>query len=886
DMNLFQTWLGSDFSAEGHSRMVERLLQFNSGERKISVETAATRFNGERFPILQTIEIVGDDESDWSRVYTTIQDLTERHKAEVELRDSEQKFRNLAEGSLQGIAVFDLNWDIKFVNQALAKMLGFAKTEALFAQQNWANFIVDYEIPRMLDYQQKRLLGDNPPSQYELDLVKANGDVFTCLMGVRLIEWNNSSAFQCLIFDISDHKQAELALTESEARFRAFMNNTPDPIIISDIQGRYLFANRQFENLYRVSSDQLMGQLPSDLVDEDDSKLIMVEEQRVRETREVRNYHQTSYLNDEEMLWSVTRFPILDESGNLTATGEISRDITQQRRIELALQQSEQSYRRLFDHAPIALYQQNWSKCKSLLNNLRQLGVVDLRKHLHENPDLFRYSKDIGQIINVNREAVSMHRSTDKKMQIEWQSNHLPEQVRDSLIERLLLLEAGNRRASSEGIGIRIDGEEFPKLSTTVILGDDLEDWSLIYTAEIDLTELKEAERALQESEHRYRQLFETAPVALWEQDWSRLKSLLDDLRAKGVTDIPEHLEAHPEILEDREKFIRIIDVNSETLRLYGASDTNQLRRSIFAPSWQQQNLGLLERIDSFLKGNIRVVIESEGVRINGSRFPVRVTTEIVGGDSEDWSEVYSTHQDITEEVLAAERLGAYRDELRSLAGKMSLAEESERRKISSALHDGTIQNLVLARMQVSALSKSLNTRKSQDSLESINQLLESSIKETRTMIFEISPPVLYELGLKAAIEWLTDQFKRRTGIDVLLVVDDKNAKLSEELKIVIFQAMREFLVNITKHAEADKITIRWTSLRDHLEIEIEDNGVGFDITDVGNRSSEEGGFGLFSLRERLSLLGAEFSITSSCKGTRVTLVAPLLTSDDYTALN
>ena len=188
--------------------------------------------------------------------------------------------------------------------------------------------------------------------------------------------------------------------------------------------------------------------------------------------------------------------------------------------------------------------------------------------------------------------------------------------------------------------------------------------------------------------------------------------------------------------------------------------------------------------------------------------------------------------------------------------------------------------------MQVSALSKSLKTQKSKDSVESINQLLESSIKESRTLIFEISPPVLYELGLKAAIEWLTDQFKRRTGIAVSLIVDDEKAMLSEELKIVIFQAMREFLVNITKHSEADEITIRWTALRDHLEIEVADNGVGFDITDVGNKSSEEGGFGLFSLRERLSLLGAEFSIISSSKGTRVTLIAPLLTSDDSIPLN
>ena len=143
-------------------------------------------------------------------------------------------------------------------------------------------------------------------------------------------------------------------------------------------------------------------------------------------------------------------------------------------------------------------------------------------------------------------------------------------------------------------------------------------------------------------------------------------------------------------------------------------------------------------------------------------------------------------------------------------------------------------------------------------------------------MIFDLSPPVLYELGLMAAIEWLADQFKQRTGITASFESDDSEVLLSHELKVVLFQAMRELLVNVAKHAQAKRVRLTWTKTASRFELTVEDDGIGFDIADVGNRSSSEGGFGLFSLRERLGLLGANISFQSSDSGTCVTLAAPL----------
>ena len=392
----------------------------------------------------------------------------------------------------------------------------------------------------------------------------------------------------------------------------------------------------------------------------------------------------------------------------------------------------------------------------------------------------------------------------------------------------------------------------------------------------VDITEQHRAEMALNLSERRYRRLFEAAPVSLWEQDWSGIKQLVERLQSDGIKNVRKHLKQHPELIKTRADVSVLIDVNSETLRLYGATDKKAFIDTVQNAPWQQRDSGLLDRIQGFLDGKRRVVIESEGTRIDGTKFPIRITTEIVNDDIEDWSRIYTSDQDITEEVETAKRLEAYQGELRSLAGQISLAEESERRRIASELHDGTVQNLVVARINIAKLQKSLRAKRTLEMADSINELLEKSLKETRSLIFDLSPPVLYELGLEAALEWLIDQFKHRTGIAPTMSSDNSVAPLSEELKVVVFQAVRELLVNVAKHANASHVNLSWSGNNDCLELRVEDDGVGFDPSDVGKRSSAEGGFGLFSLRERLGLLGASIDFQSSASGTCVILNAPL----------
>jgi PAS domain S-box-containing protein len=407
------------------------------------------------------------------------------------------------------------------------------------------------------------------------------------------------------------------------------------------------------------------------------------------------------------------------------------------------------------------------------------------------------------------------------------------------------------------------------------VLDENHEMLAIGYSA-TDVTERHNAEQALRASELRYRRLFDSAPVALFESDWSAGKALVDELESEGVTDLRQHLIDNPQLIRKRSDVHNILNTNLEARKIFGYDD--HMGRDYMSESelTEDQRLALIEVLDGFSRGRTRIRYRGTTRRESGGEFPIVRDCELIATEDNDWSQVLVYVQDISIEVEAAAALEAYQLELQSLAGQISLAEESERRRIASELHDGTVQRLVLARMGMAKLKACVESEKLIGLIDDINELLGSSLRETRSLIFEISPPVLYELGLRAAIEWLADQYRQKSGAEVRISNEIDALNLSEELKIVMFQSVRELFNNIFKHARADQVVLSWHRNPDSVQLTVADNGCGFDIGTVGTRRSAEGGYGLFAITERLKLLGASIEIGSSPGGTSVRLTAPL----------
>jgi signal transduction histidine kinase len=225
----------------------------------------------------------------------------------------------------------------------------------------------------------------------------------------------------------------------------------------------------------------------------------------------------------------------------------------------------------------------------------------------------------------------------------------------------------------------------------------------------------------------------------------------------------------------------------------------------------------------------------------------------------------------------AASKLLEYQEQLRSLASELSLAEERERRRIAMYLHDNTCQNLVAAKIKLEKLKRAQTPDNHYRSLNEVVELLEQAVQDTRSLSFEISPPMLHELGFEPAVECLVEQMREQHDIALEFHDDGQFKFLDEDVCTVLFQAARELLVNIVKHANARKAAVDIQSDGSNIRIAIEDDGVGFDTAKTASRAGRTGGFGLFSVRERLRHLGGRFDIESGAgRGTRAILLAPL----------
>ncbi len=232
---------------------------------------------------------------------------------------------------------------------------------------------------------------------------------------------------------------------------------------------------------------------------------------------------------------------------------------------------------------------------------------------------------------------------------------------------------------------------------------------------------------------------------------------------------------------------------------------------------------------------------------------------------------------EIEERILNEKKLREQQDKLRSLSSELLLTEERERRRIATELHDRIGQSLAITKIKLGELREDLPSKSTVEALDKIRQFIDQIIQDTRTLTFELSPPVLYELGLEAGLEWLISQIQEKHRIRIMFKNGDQSALFDDSCHVVVFQATRELLFNIVKHARARSAVVSIQKDEETIRLDISDDGVGFDTAKLSSSGAGSMGFGLFSIRERLSSLGGHIEIESEPgSGTRVTMVLPL----------
>ncbi|MFB0553081.1 MAG: PAS domain S-box protein [Phycisphaerae bacterium] len=270
---------------------------------------------------------------------------------------------------------------------------------------------------------------------------------------------------------------------------------------------------------------------------------------------------------------------------------------------------------------------------------------------------------------------------------------------------------------------------------------------------------------------------------------------------------------------------------------------------------------------------NIETVVMSR----DGTRFPALMSWRLMKDIQGNPKSIIVTATDITELKQAEEQLREYQQQLQSMASELSLTEERERRSIATGLHDRIVQPLVFAKMKLDELESSTTSADSGKHLEEISNMLDQVIEETQTLTYDLGSPTLYELGLEAAVkEWLSEEIEQKHNISTFFEAEDAPESLSEDISGFLFRSVRELLVNAVKHGKAHSIRVSLRGEGDKIRICVDDDGVGFELSQAGVSRDKKCGYGLFSIKEHLSHIGGYIDIKSKPNhGTQVVLVAP-----------
>jgi PAS domain S-box-containing protein len=393
--------------------------------------------------------------------------------------------------------------------------------------------------------------------------------------------------------------------------------------------------------------------------------------------------------------------------------------------------------------------------------------------------------------------------------------------------------------------GLRVEQDFGPVGRRAFVLNARrIEHTSFVLLALEDVTEKEHAETALQRTEIGFRDMLMTAAEAVFMSDPSG----------------------------------KIVFANQAAGKSFGYAETELLGMTIEALVPEPLRSAHVQHRAEFMAAPSPRPMGGDrplaGRRKDGTAFPLEIVLGSMTTAAGPLAVSFVT--DISRRRETEKKIRDYQDKLQHMAFEAAVAEERERRRIAVDLHDRIGQSLALAQIKLSSVREAV-TGAPRTAIDGAIELIAQSVTDTRTLIFELSPPVLYDLGLKEALSWLVEEVEKRHGLRVELVDDALDKPLDETSAALVFRAVRELLMNVFKHAQSPtaKVSLRRTG--DHVDIDVEDRGVGFPQEDATSGSGDSR-FGLFSVREQISRLGGTVNVVSSPKqGAKVSLRVPLL---------
>jgi PAS domain S-box-containing protein len=738
-----------------------------------------------------------------------------------------------------------------------ALLLGITKRKTMSAFAYW------YALALLLIA--AGLLGVTLQS-YHASILGWTGRATQALGGLYMLIAAVASVRESRVWGIS----LEGALKEERDFSAAVLDTAGALVVVLDAQGRITRFNRACERLTGYTAADVLGRACREFLIPPDEVAGVQEAWQAVLAGSSSNHHENHWLARDGTRrlidWSNTA--LAGEGGEVRHVIAIGIDITDRRRAEETLRESQALMHAVMDGSPDLIYMKdldgrvliaNPAACEALGRSAQEVIGKTAREFHSDQPEMARAIMENDRRVMESGETETIEEVGGKGRT--YLSTKAPYRGAAGNVIGLIGIshDITERKRAEEALrGANEDLQAQAEQLRT--LNDALEGRQKeLQTANEDLRvqeeELRSQAEALRESEERYRTLFDTAPDA-----------------------IVVHRDG------------RFLHANDAALRLIGAGSFEELARhavlDFFRPEERNR---VLERTRTAMAGQRLPMRETTLERLDGQE--VAVEFHVAPVDFQGARAVQTIVRDVTErrrseqalrELNAAlERRVAERTaelehrakQLQKLTLELSQAQERERKRVAEILHEDLQQQIAGAKFQLNLLSsRSQDDRSRQLTAAQINQILKDAIGMSRSLSHELSPAVFYGNDLGEALEWLGEQVEANHGLTVHVEVLGEGTLQSEVLTVFLFRAARELLSNAVRHAGVREAAIRLRRVGQHVSLRVSDQGRGFDP----QKLKETPGFGLLSIRERVELLGGRVKIASAKgRGTRVQIVVP-----------
>jgi PAS domain S-box-containing protein len=820
-----------------------------------------------------------------------VQDITERKRAEKALQVSEERFRQFFANGPEYCYMVSPEGVLLDVNDSALNVLGYEKDELV------GKTIKTIYAPEMLP-KIKRLFAEWSKTgalrDEELIIITKDGDRRTVLLSAADVKDKNGKVRHSVSVqrDITERKEAEEALRRERKQAQEYLDIAGAIIIALDDEGKILLINQKGCEVLEAGKDELIGKdwftnfLPENI----QAEIKGVFKSLMAGEIEGVEYHENLIITarDQEKIISWHNSILADETGKRIGILSSGEDITERKRAEEALRESEEQMVLTLRGADLGTW--DWN-----------VGTGDVT-----------FNERWAKMLGFTLDEIEPHVSTWKKLVHPDDMPRVEEVLNTHLKGKTDFYETEHRLKHKSGHWIWV-------LDKGKVIERDADGNPLrACGTHLDITERKRAEKltqiqrdlvqTLSESRNLNEALSHCLNAALDATGMDAGGAYLID-RKTGCLDMAISAGLSPGFVASASHFnadspsARLVMKGKPVYTLHHkmdvAGDKSRLQERLRAIAvipishegkiiaclniashtlndFPQAVRSMAETIVNQMGAAVARIQAEEALKQAHGQLELRV--------KERTSELSQSNRDLKSEVGVRKRiekkLREHQNELQTLASELSLTEERERRRFAANLHDTISQNLVMAHMKLESLTVDKLPDEVSASIKQANQMVGEALESTQNLTFELSPPVLHRLGLGPAVESLGDRLQQFHGLKVELVNQGPTELLTEDLGAFLFRATRELLINVVKHAKTEHVKVTVKKIRSTIQVEVEDQGVGFVPADtkVGRRRGE--GFGLFSIQERLIRLGGSLKIWSEpSQGTRIAMSAPLKTA-------